>query len=106
LIEFELTMAFDQAAKHVPSTVVIGDHGQPVVTRGYTEIAGLRIYDDQVVVGPYGQHMISKGWSEIGGRTLVVESCEAKNSCDEFISSRRDRWLDSPSDTTSQEGWK
>lgn len=44
------------------STVVIGSHGQPVVTRGYVEFSdGTRIYDDQIVVGRYGQYEVSPG---------------------------------------------
>ena len=50
--------------KYVASTVVIGSHG-PCVTRGYMDIGGIRIYDDQVVVGERGQRMISPGWTEI-----------------------------------------
>ena len=49
--------------KYIPSTVVIGPHG-PCITRGYMEIGGTRIYDDQVVVGSRGQHEISPGWTE------------------------------------------
>ena len=48
--------------KRVPSTVVIGPHGR-MVTRGYTEIGGVRIYDDQVQVGAQG-HFVSPGWIE------------------------------------------
>jgi hypothetical protein len=32
--------------KYVPGTVIVGDHGQYVFTRGYHEIAGVRIYDE------------------------------------------------------------
>lgn len=79
--------------KHVPSTVVVGPHGQPVVTRGYTEIGGLRIYDDQVVVGDHGQHEISKGWSEIGGVRLdELPDQEVMNPTDGRHAS--DRWHD------------
>lgn len=50
--------------KYVASTVVIGPNG-PCITRGYVEIGGVRIYDDQVVVGRGGQHEISPGWTEV-----------------------------------------
>jgi hypothetical protein len=33
--------------KYVPGTVVVGDHGEYIMTRGYHEIAGVRIYDEQ-----------------------------------------------------------
>jgi hypothetical protein len=33
--------------RYVPSTVIVGDYGEPVVTRGYTEISGFRIYDEE-----------------------------------------------------------
>lgn len=33
--------------KYVPGTVIVGDYGEPVLTRGYIEISGVRIYDDQ-----------------------------------------------------------
>ena len=47
--------------KHVASTIIIGARGEHVVTRGYTEIGGVRFYDDQVVIGQHGEHMLSKG---------------------------------------------
>lgn len=49
--------------KYVSSTVVMGPHG-PCVTRGYTDIGGMRIYDDVVVVGRGSQREISPGWTE------------------------------------------
>lgn len=49
--------------KYVPSTVGVNIHGR-YVTRGYTEISGVRIYDDQVVVGPHGEYQISPGYTE------------------------------------------
>lgn len=58
--------------RYVPSTVVIGPNGR-CVTRGYTEIGGLRLYDDQVVVGENGQHVVSKGWVEIPQERLGPE---------------------------------
>jgi hypothetical protein len=56
-----MVLAMSEGRKHVPSTVVIGPHG-PMVTRGYTDVGGLRIYDDQMQVGPYGQPVISPGY--------------------------------------------
>lgn len=52
--------------KYHASTLVVGPYGQPVVTRGYTDLDGVRIYDDIVVVGKYGQHEVSRGgiWFE------------------------------------------
>jgi hypothetical protein len=48
------------------SKLVVGPYGQPVVTRGYTEIGSVRIYDGILVVGKYGQPEISRGgiWFE------------------------------------------
>lgn len=57
------------AWKYVASTVVVGPSGQPVVTRGYMEIGGMRIYDDQMQVGPRGEHVISLGWTEFPSAT-------------------------------------
>jgi len=48
--------------RRVPSTVVIGPHG-PMVTRGYTEIAGIRFYDDRLVVGRHGEYVIERGYA-------------------------------------------
>jgi hypothetical protein len=50
--------------KHVPSTVVIGRRGLPVVTRGYVEISGIRIYDDEIVIGPRGEPVFRPGGIE------------------------------------------
>ncbi len=54
----------DDHWEYVASTVVVGLMGQPMVTRGYMEIGGVRIYDDQVIVGQRGQPEISPGWME------------------------------------------
>lgn len=51
------------AFKHVPARIVIGPRG-PCVARGYTEIGGLRFYDDQLVVGPHGQYVLRRGETE------------------------------------------
>lgn len=51
--------------KRVPSTMVVGTHGQPVVRRGYFEIHGVRIYQDAAVVGPHGQLTHSPGTIEL-----------------------------------------
>lgn len=56
-------MRDNQGWKHVASTVIIGPNG-PCITRGYMEIGGMRIYDDQIVIGPRGQRMVSEGWTE------------------------------------------
>jgi hypothetical protein len=47
--------------KYVASTVIIGPRGELQITRGYTEIGGIRFYDDQVVIGARGEHTLSKG---------------------------------------------
>jgi hypothetical protein len=57
--------------KRVSSTVIVGPQGQPIITRGYTEIAGVRFYDSQMVVGPRGQPMISEGYTDIPSGTVI-----------------------------------
>jgi len=56
----ELDKMDKEEVGRVPSRVIIGRCG-PVVTRGYTEIHGLRFYDDQVVVGRHGEYVIDRG---------------------------------------------
>jgi hypothetical protein len=58
--------------RYVASTVVIGPRG-PCVTRGYMDIGGVRIYDDQFVVGRGGQREISPGWTEYTALTPPLE---------------------------------
>lgn len=47
--------------KHVPSTVVVGPDGLPRVTRGYTEIDGMRYFEDRIVVGRNGEYVLDRG---------------------------------------------
>lgn len=47
--------------KYVPSSVFIDRYGQRVISRGYTEIGGIRIEDDIIVYDRYGQPVVSKG---------------------------------------------
>lgn len=47
--------------KYVPSSVFIDKYGQRVISRGYTEIGGIRIEDDILVYDQYGQPVVSKG---------------------------------------------
>lgn len=44
-----------------PSRMVIGPHGLPVMTQGYTEIGGIKYYDTIMVVGDHGQMIIKEG---------------------------------------------
>ena len=57
--------------KRVPSHVTIGPNGEHCVTRGYTEICGVRFYDDHLVVGSHGQLEISPGWIDYGNKGEV-----------------------------------
>lgn len=50
--------------RYVPPTVVIGPQGQHCLTRGYTEIAGKKFYDDRIVVGPDGQYVLQRGGAD------------------------------------------
>lgn len=83
---------------YVPSTVVVGSHGQSVVTRGYMQIGDLRIYDDQIIVGPQGQRQISNGWSEVSGvriddtNSLETESRQSQGRHG-FYQNDSERWL-------------
>lgn len=51
--------------KRVSPALCIGPCGQPVLTPGYLEINGVRLYDDDVVVDRYGQPVIREGKVEI-----------------------------------------
>lgn len=54
-----------KGVKRVSSTLHVGPHGEPILTPGYFEIDGVRLYDDDVVVDQYGQLVIRKGKMEI-----------------------------------------
>lgn len=47
--------------KYVPSSVFIDRYGQHRISRGYTEIGGIRIEDDIIVYDRYGQPVESRG---------------------------------------------
>nr|WP_250808273.1 hypothetical protein [Neorhizobium tomejilense] len=49
-----------RSVKQVPASVVVGRYGHSV-TRGYTEIGGIRFYDDMVVVGSRGERVVDPG---------------------------------------------
>lgn len=59
-----------QGVKRVSASLKVGPHGQPVHVPGYTEIGGIRFYDDELVVGPYGQPVLRRG------RTALQEGKE------------------------------
>ncbi len=51
--------------KRVTSTVIIGRHGLPVLTEGYTEIGGMRFYDSRLTVGRHGEYVIQPSRTEL-----------------------------------------
>lgn len=59
-----------QGVKFVPSTIIVGPHGLPQVTRGYMEIGGVRLYEDRMVIGRYGQPVIERGGFDAGRAAL------------------------------------
>lgn len=50
-----------EKVRRVERTLVVGPRGLPVLSGGYTEIDGIRIYDDQFVIGHCGLPEIRKG---------------------------------------------
>jgi hypothetical protein len=50
--------------KHVPATVVVGQH-RHCVSPGFTEVNGIRFHPDSIAIGKFGEPVLTPGWSEV-----------------------------------------
>lgn len=66
-----------KGVKRVSPSLCVGPYGEPVLTPGYFEIDGVRLYDDDVVVDRYGQPVIREGKMEIY-QNRALEAQEGK----------------------------
>lgn len=60
----------DNGFKRVDRTLIVGPRGLPVVSSGYTEIGGVRLYDDELIIGRYGLPEVRQGRVEIVERKI------------------------------------
>lgn len=70
-----MSSLWPKGVKRTSSALRVGPYGQPILTSGYFEINGVRLYDDDVVVDRYGQPVIREGKMEIHqDRTALKEA--------------------------------